>query len=404
MYRDEAFRVLGISPTENTKEIKKAYAALVKKYHPEEHPVEWKKIHDAYEIAMGQSGDFFAESLMQENVWPEESEISKEAAAREERPEDLFDNLDELAAMAKRQNQEEEAKLLSEAISELLILQDKRKMSLKDWKDIFEKEAFQKIVRQDKFIMEFGRILENKAIGENIYRYLLEQIEMIRQQDRNMQFKRKKIGIADSISFAEGNIRAAYKRAKEKNSAAAMKWSIPVIGFLIVCSLLSKSADNKSVFEEMKKQKQEFPVILEPEEKESRIEVFEGIYIEDFIHNSGEPGDFYFRELLQEEVGEIEGITLTDENFFAFEILADSEYNAPILYCDMKALGFGDEFDIYYYENGKYEEVTQWDIENPDTAGKGRNWYELYDCCTFPIDIPLKNSEVRHPIVIVGNR
>lgn len=51
MSREEAFRILGIGRTDDKREIKKAYARLVKQYHPEEYPKEWEIIHDAYETA-----------------------------------------------------------------------------------------------------------------------------------------------------------------------------------------------------------------------------------------------------------------------------------------------------------------------------------------------------------------
>lgn len=51
MSSEEAFRVLGIERTGDKRAVKKAYAKLVKQYHPEEYPKEWEKIHDAYEIA-----------------------------------------------------------------------------------------------------------------------------------------------------------------------------------------------------------------------------------------------------------------------------------------------------------------------------------------------------------------
>lgn len=47
-----AFDTLGIKVTKDGKLIKKAYAALIKEYHPEEYPDEWEKIHKAYQTAM----------------------------------------------------------------------------------------------------------------------------------------------------------------------------------------------------------------------------------------------------------------------------------------------------------------------------------------------------------------
>lgn len=46
------YKVLEIEPTESEKEVKIAYASHIKKYHPEENPEEWKRIHDAYTVIM----------------------------------------------------------------------------------------------------------------------------------------------------------------------------------------------------------------------------------------------------------------------------------------------------------------------------------------------------------------
>lgn len=51
-YTDEIFRVLEIEPTKDKRNIKRAYAAMAKKFHPEENPQEWQQLHDAYEAAL----------------------------------------------------------------------------------------------------------------------------------------------------------------------------------------------------------------------------------------------------------------------------------------------------------------------------------------------------------------
>ena len=47
------WQVLGIKPTNNLKVIKKAYAAKSREVHPEEHPEEFRLLHDSYETAPG---------------------------------------------------------------------------------------------------------------------------------------------------------------------------------------------------------------------------------------------------------------------------------------------------------------------------------------------------------------
>ena len=44
-----AWEILGIEPTKDKKEIKRAYAKLLKQYHPEENPEEFKQIQAAYQ-------------------------------------------------------------------------------------------------------------------------------------------------------------------------------------------------------------------------------------------------------------------------------------------------------------------------------------------------------------------
>ena len=47
-----AFDILGIEVTKDIRQIKRIYAVLVRQYHPEEHPLEWARVHEAYQIAV----------------------------------------------------------------------------------------------------------------------------------------------------------------------------------------------------------------------------------------------------------------------------------------------------------------------------------------------------------------
>lgn len=49
---NDVWKVLGIEPTTDKKKIKKAYAETVKGCHPEEHPEEFKKVYEAYQMAL----------------------------------------------------------------------------------------------------------------------------------------------------------------------------------------------------------------------------------------------------------------------------------------------------------------------------------------------------------------
>lgn len=45
--------ILGIEPTQNKKEIKKAYAKMAKVYHPETHPEQFEQLQEAYQKSFG---------------------------------------------------------------------------------------------------------------------------------------------------------------------------------------------------------------------------------------------------------------------------------------------------------------------------------------------------------------
>ena len=44
--------ILGIEPTREIADIRKAYARAARKYHPEEQPEEFQRLHTAYEKAL----------------------------------------------------------------------------------------------------------------------------------------------------------------------------------------------------------------------------------------------------------------------------------------------------------------------------------------------------------------
>ena len=47
------WKILGIEPTTDKKAIRKAYAAKTKVIHPEDAPEEFKRLHEAYQAALG---------------------------------------------------------------------------------------------------------------------------------------------------------------------------------------------------------------------------------------------------------------------------------------------------------------------------------------------------------------
>ena len=127
-----AFDTLEIQITKDKKQIKKAYALLAKRYHPEEHPEEWSKIHEAYEAALRYADGNGAEP--REDIWEEEQEEYTENVEAEYTYGQMFQEAQ--AQWAARQSEKLEA--LSIRLRNLLKLP--RHEAYKEWQHFLSSE------------------------------------------------------------------------------------------------------------------------------------------------------------------------------------------------------------------------------------------------------------------------
>lgn len=117
-----ARKVLGVSPGASRREIKRAYAAMLRMYHPEDYPQEFQKIQEAYETlnkggfqGEGAGNNGFPEEDFSENEDSRKEEGQDEQAqkeeSREEQPgddwEDTWESLDNGEEDWKRQQEED---------------------------------------------------------------------------------------------------------------------------------------------------------------------------------------------------------------------------------------------------------------------------------------------------------
>jgi len=80
---------LGLDPTDNPREIKRAYAKMLAQYHPEEHPEKFEEIHWAYTLAL-QYGTAWAEVLpLDLSATPQEESVRQETPWEWDTPLDL---------------------------------------------------------------------------------------------------------------------------------------------------------------------------------------------------------------------------------------------------------------------------------------------------------------------------
>lgn len=257
MWNDYIFEILEIEPTYDAKKIKKAYANLVKKYHPEEHPEKWKKIHDAYETALSLARkEEYLDGRVempkpvmkigeteipprstQENppepviksgrteIPPRSSqenppkpvtksgrvEIPLKSSEESDEMYALFDNIEELSREKKNQKKEERKKAVEEAIATLRQMAAKKRLNQKEWETFFGREDMQSIICTGEFLYELGECFINKKINTGMYHFLLEQLDRIEQYRKDRNITEDSAGVSDPLGYARGKICSACK-------------------------------------------------------------------------------------------------------------------------------------------------------------------------------------------------
>ena len=226
-----AYRILRLEPDSSLEEIRKAYAALSKEFHPEEQPEEFQKIHDAYrllaakcrrqrnepkpvysyeeqkESAASKQEDFqnadtaddvdgyeFEDVLRraEEKIKEEQQEALEEERRRQEeifrrqeverrRQEEVRrhqeEKLDFDSTLEKEEKRQQEAllQLCRKALIEMeLLFSPQYRNNLKMIRGFFEKQEYCQILKHPEFLKGFVKLLEQSNLKKEIYEYMID--------------------------------------------------------------------------------------------------------------------------------------------------------------------------------------------------------------------------------------
>lgn len=266
---ESIFKILEIEPTTDKKVIKKAYAKLVKKYHPEEYPDKWKEIHAAYEEAIaraergGQVGlkiltaddDKIVISVVK-NGEPEktgmpekpagnqpESVIKTEKLEESDELISLFDHIDILSKEQQKQDEEAFRSGLQEVLRDFGKISGRKRLYLKEWKDFFFQEARLPYICTKEFLEMLGDCFTNRKIDTQMYQFLKEQLQLIGQYSRERNMELQKIGGLDPLAYAERKISIAYGGGKSARIRRSLAFIIgeakkAVIVILVIAGII----------------------------------------------------------------------------------------------------------------------------------------------------------------------
>jgi hypothetical protein len=187
-----SFEILGISPTDDKRAIKKAYSELLKKYHPEEFPEKFAEISEAYKSALYCSPAYYADytDTDQENyeeyVWENNFNIFKdEAEGTFEESEQAHKTLEELRLFVM------EARLIKSSVTAVV-------------NEFTESEAFNQLKRDVVFLNGLLKLLPHLRL--NIFQIrVLKKALNIKKHSAKYQYQ-------DDLNFVLTELRKFFSK------------------------------------------------------------------------------------------------------------------------------------------------------------------------------------------------
>lgn len=438
MYEQNVFQILEIEPTDDVRLIKKAYAGLVKRYHPEEYPEKWQDIHNAYETALKIAERKGVAAGMQPEVKTQGKFLQphEEEASPERREADaLFENVESLSIEQQRTNIEIKQEDLMAVMRNLMVMETKKKFDIEEWEAFFNQENIIPIISRPDCLEQFGKCFVNKFINKKLYCYLRGQLQLIKQycEDNNLN---DKMAETNSLAYAESKVNKAY-------SDKYAYIFIPIISVLMVFFLRRVyhlpaagsngyySAKGQEDLDESygseKVSYQAYDVMSRYGTDETILGVVLSFLAEDNVNQ-----DFY-KTLLQESMDEadvlqnglavwdwpglmsigrekvsyeIHEIPAADEiksqyHLKAFCITSDSEQKGKILLCDLETLGFREDCRIYYDDGEKYVEIPVKNDFNGEEYSDAKCRCDLLGYQALVIDTHPYDEQNLYPIIII---
>ena len=210
MDKAQAYAVLRIEPGCTQEEIKEAYAALSRQYHPEEYPEEFQQIHDAYRMLRRreqrhhtihpvtvagtketdlQLGDVTEETELQPvdaNVTEEADPETSSGVPAEQELEEQTENpeqseavpqydFDEVIEEEQREEEQKQIYFIQKALIEMeMLLKPQYCNKVKLFQEYFRKAEYQEILKQPVYMGMFAELLESSRLKPVIYDHIID--------------------------------------------------------------------------------------------------------------------------------------------------------------------------------------------------------------------------------------
>ena len=293
MDKAQAYAVLRIEPGCTQEEIKEAYAALSRQYHPEEYPEEFQQIHDAYRMlrrreqrqhtihpvtvtgtkeAGSQSADINA--LEETELQPVEVNVTEEAdpetssgVSAEQELEEQTENpeqseavpqydFDEVIEEEQREEEQKQIYFIQKALIEMeMLLKPQYCNKVKLFQEYFRKAEYQEILKQPVYMGMFAELLESSRLKPVIYDHIIDYYrfrglnpedmyegaaKLYRVLDEKRGMKKKKTGTLQTVILVGvvAGVRAGTRSVSSDSGAGKLFGFLAVLVIVIALMFL----------------------------------------------------------------------------------------------------------------------------------------------------------------------
>lgn len=153
----------------------------------------------------------------------------------EDKMEDIFNRIDEFAEAARENSQKGLQELLQAAMKETELISKKKHLSTKEWKEFFQKEEYQSVIRQGEFLYDLADQLKGHIINKKLYCFLMGQLQTIKQCNISVHEIPQKRGAYDPYQMIELQLKTAYRKIDWHK----IKICAGIVIFLSICIALS---------------------------------------------------------------------------------------------------------------------------------------------------------------------
>lgn len=109
-----------------------------------------------------------------------------------------------------------QGKALNDAIQSIRSMSAGRRFRVEEWENFFQQNGIMEIISQEKFLRELGDCFTMKAVDNELYRILMEQLSLVESYRQSRKIDLTSSTGSNPLTYAESKLKCANYRYNKK--------------------------------------------------------------------------------------------------------------------------------------------------------------------------------------------